>query len=81
MQQARLKVLEKMVFDACARLKKAEAENQSLKLQVKGLARELERMQGAASELRAMRDRRDDVRARIRKLSVKIEKAMGRASQ
>ena len=79
--QTRLKTLEKLVFEACSRVKRIEADTQSLRLQVKGLARELERMQGAAAELRTVRDWRDDTRARLKKLSVKIEKALDRANR
>ena len=74
--QDRLKTLEKLVFDACSRMRKSETESQALKLQVKGLARELERMQASAGELRELRDWRDSTKTKLKHICQKLDKKL-----
>ena len=72
----KVKALEKLVFEACKKLRHLETENHNLRLQSKGLARELERFQHAQTEQRELRHWREDARARLKKLAAKVEKAI-----
>ncbi|MDD2774101.1 MAG: hypothetical protein PHP45_10460 [Elusimicrobiales bacterium] len=79
--QNRLKTLEKLVFEACHKVRKLESENHALQLQTKGLSRELERMQHFAVELRDLREWRDGMKTKLKKVSVKVERALERVNR
>ncbi|MFA5162022.1 MAG: hypothetical protein WC421_07225 [Elusimicrobiales bacterium] len=76
----KIRNLEALVSDACVRLRKSEAENKALRLEVKGLSRELEKMQSGAAQLRELRLWRDEVKSKLKRVCARLDKAAGRGS-
>ena len=79
--QNKIKTLEKLVFDACKKLKQLEKENASLSLQARGMARELEKLQYNHAQMRKLKEWKDGIRQKLKKLSVKIEHAIEKAEK
>lgn len=75
----RIKTLEELVNEASSSLRRLEGENHSLKQQVEKLAAETERMRGEMKKLRELSSWKERTASRLRKLCLKIDKALSGA--
>ena len=75
----RIQALGTLVSEASAKLRRLDKENTALKLQVKALSSEVEKLRENQTELRKLRNWKDSAQSRLKKLSDKIDSAIKKA--
>jgi len=74
--ESKLELLEKLVTQSAARIKKLERDNELLHLQVEGLNTELKKFQNSQSEVRRLTSQREAIKRKLQKMAAKLEAAI-----
>lgn len=77
MTTSKFDILEKLVAQSAARVKKLERDNELLELQVSGLNTELKKFQNSQSEVRRLNNAREATKKKLTKLASKVEHLIG----
>lgn len=77
MTTSKFDILEKLVAQSAARVKKLERDNELLELQVSGLNTELKKFQNSQSEVRRLNNAREATKKKLAKLAGKVEHLIG----